>query len=265
MSVELIKSRKRLSEVNGLLKQGKPMAAANALMQALVGILKNPLMKNERDEFAKLIEQAVYSLNQDKELRRLYPLVIPYKAGEEKKLYKTMQELVGELQNHVTESVQNELANMEQHKQEELAKGQAQLDEKAFDMARQTFGELMKSYKNDTELKADIADRYLKSDLYDDALGLLEDALEHDPQALFLYNRIGIVLRKLKQFDAAERYYLKALEHAHDDEYLYFNLGRLYFDWKKWKRMKNAAEKALSINPAFKEAEKMRAYAMKKI
>lgn len=265
MSVELIKARKRLTEVNGLLKQGKPMAAAQAMTQALLTILKNPLMKNERDEFATLIEQAVYSLNQDKELRQLYPLVIPYKPGEEKKLYQTMQELVGELENHVTEEAQIEIANKELHKSQELIKGQAYLDEKAFDQARSTFNGLMKVHKNDTELKADIADRYIKADLYDDALGLLEDALKNDPEAMFLYNRIGIVLRKLKQFDAAERYYLKALEYSNKDEYLYFNLGRLYFDWRQWAKMKDAAEKALGINPGFKEAEKMRQYALKKI
>lgn len=265
MSVELIKARKRLTEVNGLLKQGKPMAAAQAVTQALLTILKNPLMKNERDEFSTLIEQAVYSLNQDKELRRLYPLVIPYKPGDEKKLYQSMLELVGELENHVTEEAQHEIANKEHIKAEELEKGQAFLDAKAIDKARSTFNGLMRTFKSDTELKADIADRYLKADLYDDALGLLEDALKNDPQALFLYNRIGIVLRKLKQFDAAERYYLKALEYTDKDEYLYFNLGRLYFDWRQWAKMKDAAEKALGINPAFKEAEKMRQYALKKI
>ncbi|MGE4291942.1 MAG: tetratricopeptide repeat protein [Desulfovibrio sp.] len=265
MSVELIKARKRLSEVNGLLKQSKPMAATQALTQALLTILKNPLMKNERDEFFTLIEQAVYSLNQDKELRRLYPLVIPYKQGEEKKLYQTMQELVGELETHVTEEAQSEIAHKESVRAEELEKGQAHLDAKEVDQARDTFNGLMRTFKTDTELKADIADRYLKADLYDDALGLLEDALKHDPQAMFLYNRIGIVLRKLKQFDAAERYYLKALEYSNKDEYLYFNLGRLYFDWRQWAKMKEAAEKALGINPGFKEAEKMRQYALKKI
>ncbi|SKA74592.1 Tetratricopeptide repeat-containing protein [Paucidesulfovibrio gracilis DSM 16080] len=265
MSVELIKARKRLSEVNSLLKQGKPMAAANALTQALATILRNPLMKNERDEFAKLIDQAVYSLNQDKQLRQLYPLVIPYKPGQEKELYKAMQDLLAELQNHVTETVQNELASQEEHKKTELAKGQVQLDQKAFDQARDTFGKLVRTHKTDTELKADIADRYLKASQYDDALSMLEHALETDPQAVYLYNRIAIVLRKLKQFDTSEQYFLKALEHTHDDEYLYFNLGRLYFDWKKWDRMRDAAGKALEINPDFKEAEKMRAYAMKKI
>lgn len=265
MSVELIKARKRLSEVNGLLKQGKPMAAAQAVTQALLTILKNPLMKNERDEFTALLEQAVYNLNQDKELRRLYPLVIPYKPGEEKKLFQTMQELVGELESHVTEEAQHELANMERHKARELEKGQGFLDEQAYDQARSTFNNLMRAYKTDTGLKADIADRYLKADLYDDALGLLEDALQSDPQALYLYNRIGIVLRKLKQFDAAERYYLKALELTNKDEYLYFNLGRLYFDWQQWNKMRDAAEKALGINPGFKEAEKMRQYALKRI
>ncbi|MEF2145185.1 MAG: tetratricopeptide repeat protein [Desulfovibrionaceae bacterium] len=265
MSVELIKARKRLTEVNSLLKQKKHLAAAQALSQALLTILKNPLMKNEREEFASLIEQAVYNLNQDKGLRQVYPLVIKYTPGEEKKLYQTIQELVTELQAHVTEEAQNDLALREQARQAELARGQAHLDNKQFDAARDVFNELLHNNKNDSELKADVADRYIKASQFDDALSLLEEALKHDPKALFLYNRIGIVLRKLKQYDTAEKYYIKALEFTHKDEYLYFNLGRLYYDWKQWDKMKDAAEHALSINPGFKEAEKMRQFALKKI
>ena len=65
------------------------------------------------------------------------------------------------------------------------------------------------------------------------ALALLRD----DPNAIHLYNRIGMVLRKMKDYDTAEKYYLKALTLTSTDEYLHYNLGRLYFDWRKWKKM----------------------------
>ena len=49
------------------------------------------------------------------------------------------------------------------------------------------------------------------------------------------------------------------------DEYLYFNLGRLYYDWQKWDKMAAAAEKAAALNPNFAEARKLLAFAHKKL
>ena len=94
---------------------------------------------------------------------------------------------------------------------------------------------------------------------------MLDDALKDDPNAIHLYNRIGMVLRKMQDFDTAEKYYLKALTLTDSDEYLYYNLGRLYYDWKKWDKMANSAERAVEINPEFGEAVKMLKFARKQL
>jgi len=67
MSAELTKARKQITQVNTYLKQGKPHPAVNALCEAVLAMLKAQLMKAEREEFATLIEQAVYQLNNNKE------------------------------------------------------------------------------------------------------------------------------------------------------------------------------------------------------
>ena len=67
------------------------------------------------------------------------------------------------------------------------------------------------------------------------------------------------------KFEQAEQYYLKALEISQSDEYLYFNCGRLYYDWEKWDKMLELANKALEINPDFTEALKMKNFALKKL
>ena len=78
------KARKQITQVNTYLKQGKPLPAVNALYEAVLAMLKAKLMKAERDEFTKLIVQAVYQLNNNKELRQLNPLVINYTAVRRK-------------------------------------------------------------------------------------------------------------------------------------------------------------------------------------
>ena len=94
---------------------------------------------------------------------------------------------------------------------------------------------------------------------------MLDDALNDDPNAIHLYNRIGMVLRKMKDFDTAEKYYLKALTLSSEDEYLHYNVGRLYYDWRKWAKMSQAAQNAVEINPEFSEAIKMLKFAQKKL
>lgn len=265
MGNELQTARKKLNSVNTYLKQDKYRPAVQAVSDSIVLMLKSSLMKNEREEFADLLANATTYLNNNKKLREIYPLVISYEPGNEKALYESLQELLREIDAMVSEDAQGTMAAREQLKQTSLDQGQKHLDNEEFEQAQKVFDELLKDFNNDTNLKTDIADRYLKAERYKEALGLLETALEDDPNAIHLYNRIGIVLRKLQDFETAEKYYLKALNICSNDEYLYFNIGRLYFDWKQWKKMAGAAERALAINPEFDQATKMLQFARKKL
>ncbi|WP_432737762.1 tetratricopeptide repeat protein [Maridesulfovibrio sp. FT414] len=265
MSGELTNARKKLSGISSLLKQQKAMAAVQAVYDAVLVILKGGLMKSEREEFQDLLDNTVHILNSDKKLREDYPLIISYVRGEEKELLDTLREILQELQKNVSANAQQMLAAMEKKKRETLEQGQALIEENKVSEAQKLFNKLIREFKDDTELRAEIADKFIKSGLYSEALEYLEQALANDPDAIFLYNRIGIVLRKMKDFEAAEKYYLKALQINNKDEYLYFNTGRLYYDWQKWGKMAQAAEKAVAINPNFAEAEKMLKFALKKI
>lgn len=52
--------------------------------------------------------------------------------------------------------------------------------------------------------------------------------------------------------------------YANDYSNLYFNLGRLYIDWKRYDKAEKAAKIALNLNPEFIEAQKMLAFAKRK-
>jgi uncharacterized protein HemY len=49
------------------------------------------------------------------------------------------------------------------------------------------------------------------------------------------------------------------------DPSLYFNIGRLYVDWKKWGKAIKAAKAALRLKPDFIAAQKLLAYAEEKL
>ncbi|SNS06411.1 Tetratricopeptide repeat-containing protein [Humidesulfovibrio mexicanus] len=265
MSGELTKARQKLAGINASLKMGKYMTAAQALNDAIVLMLSAPLLKNEREEFAQMLDTAVYSLNNHKELRKFYPLLLHYTPGAEKKLLEELYEMRKVLQEDVNETAQKDLEALESKKREGLERGQKHLDEQQFDEARQAFDRLTGEFPGDAELKADIADRYYKAGLNQDAVGHLSQAINESPESIHLYNRIGIVLRKMQDFESAEGYYRRALGICQTDEYLFFNLGRLYYDWQKWAKMAEAAKMAVAINPNFVEAKKLLAFAQKKL
>jgi tetratricopeptide (TPR) repeat protein len=265
MSGELTKARQRLTSINSSLKQGKYMSAAQALNDAIVIMLSASLMKNERDEFGNMFNDAVYSLNNNKELRKVFPLVLNYAPGEEKKLREQILEMLKVLQDDVNENAQKDLAALEVNRQAGLERGQKFLEQQEFDQAKQVFDALTAEFAGDAELKAEVAERYQKAGLNQEAVGYLSAAIAESPNSLHLYNRIGIVLRKMQDFQSAENYYKKALEISQADEYLFFNLGRLYFDWQRWDKTAEAAQRAVGLNPNFDQAKKLLAYAQKKM
>ncbi len=265
MSKDLIKARKLLTQVGTQLKQGKFLSAAQAIGDAITLELKTGVTKSERAEFSELLDNAVYALNNNAKFREVYPLIISYTPGDEKELLHKIHEVLKNLQENVNEAVQTEAAAIQRRKDEGLQQGQDHLDKSEHDEARTVFNGLVNVFQEDTDLKAAVADKYINSGLYEDAHALLNQALEHDPQAIFLYNHIGIALRRMGKFEQAEQYYLKALEISQSDEYLYFNCGRLYYDWEKWDKMLELANKALEINPDFTEALKMKNFALKKL
>lgn len=264
MSNKLVNARKKLNATSTFLKKGKYMAAVQSVHDGLILFLKSQAMKSEREEFEDIIEKATSALANDAELRKIYPLVISYKRGQERALLDAMRELLQELQAALNESVQGDLQAVMEKKKKLIDEGQSLLDSEEYDKAKAVFDDLIANFGGDTDLKADIADRYLNAGRYQEAFHMLDDALKDDPNAIHLYNRIGMVLRKMKDFDTAEKYYLKALTLSSDDEYLHYNLGRLYYDWRKWGKMAQAAQHAVDINPGFGEAVKMLKFAQKK-
>lgn len=264
MSAELTKARNQITQVNTYLKQGKPLPAVNALYEAVLAMLKAQLMKSERDEFAKLIEQAVYQLNNNKELRVLYPLVIPYAIGEEKSLLEKLRELLRELQTNTVDLASAQIEMRQKRRSEGLRHGKQLLDNKEYDPARKSLGGLVREFPNDAPLRAEVAELFIQAELYEDAFKYLDEALGLSPEQIHLYNRIGIVLRKLGQFDVGEKYFMRAVNYAKDDPNLYFNLGRLYIDWERYDKVERAAKLALKLKPGFQEASKMLLFALKK-
>ncbi|SDN20683.1 TPR repeat-containing protein [Desulfonauticus submarinus] len=265
MSASLIQARQKLNSIQSLLKQNKVLAGVQALYDGILGYIKQPLMNNEKKELAELISKDLYYLNQNPKLREIYPVLIEYKPGEEKKLLETLKELLEILQEGVTQVAQEKLAQLEAQKQKELAKAKQHLEEKNIQAAEKIYDHLINKFQNDTKLKIEISDQLIEAEAFEKSLKYLKLAYREDPESIHIFNRLGIALRKLGRYKDAEKAYLHAIKIDPNDAYLYFNLARVYLDAKDMEKAKNTVKKALNLKPDFDLAQKMLKFIEKNI
>lgn len=83
------------------------------------------------------------------------------------------------------------------------------------------------------------------------------------PEHKHLFNEFGINLRKSKLLDQAVDYYTRALEITQDDENLYYNVARAYFERGDKEECATNLAKALELYPDFEEAKKFLEYIKK--
>lgn len=262
-SAELSKTRKQLSEVKLMVRKGRVLAAVQALHSGLQTIMRTSLIKNERSELETLVSDAVGWLANNEEVRKKFPLAITYTPGEEDSLAETTQQLLELLEGEVHEQAAESLKLLEERRDRMLAEAQKFLDNQEVGKAAEVHDQITKEFGDDHDLLAAIGEQYLNSGCYEEAFEYLSKALHANPDAIDLYNRVGIALRKMERYEIAEKYYKKALEMAGKDVGLLFNLGRLYVEWQHWRKAERTALLIVKLDPDFTEGKKLLEYVLK--
>lgn len=97
----------------------------------------------------------------------------------------------------------------------------------------------------------DRGDRTKARDMFD-RLAELKASFKDEHKHLF--NDFGINMRKNKMFDQALQYYLRAAELVDDDEHLFHNIARCYYDKGDVQECKRYLKKSLEVNPDLRES-----------
>ena len=143
--------------------------------------------------------------------------------------------------------------------------GNLNIKTKNYSKAKEYFQNLKKEAKNNKELLLKVGDILLENELTDDAINFYNKLADELPNYLVVYNRLGIAYRKQKKFDEAIESYNKALIFGNkEDERVYYNIGRCYFDKGDIEKAIEYMKKALKINPKFEEASKALSFFEKK-
>lgn len=103
----------------------------------------------------------------------------------------------------------------------------------------------------------DRGDQVKANDIFERLVGL-EAAFETEHKHLF--NDFGINMRKNKMYDQALQYYLRAEELVKNDEHLYHNIARCYFEKGNVEGCKKYLLKSLELNPDLEVSKQFWAY-----
>ncbi|MFH1981799.1 MAG: tetratricopeptide repeat protein [Pseudomonadota bacterium] len=98
------------------------------------------------------------------------------------------------------------------------------------------------------------ADIYVSKEEDDCAEQVLREILEISPDTINVYNSLGVIFRKKKDFQSALKYYNKALKVHPGEPNIYYNIGRLHIELNRSDEAKIYFQKALAIDPSFKHA-----------
>jgi len=118
--------------------------------------------------------------------------------------------------------------------------------------AIQFFKKALEILPNHTEARRNLAMSYMESGNPDEAKNHLIDVLRLDPKDVWGYLLLGNIYAKHEEnFDAAEKFYLKAYELNPNDACLLNNYAALMMDRKKYKEAQELFTRAISINPTY--------------
>jgi len=139
----------------------------------------------------------------------------------------------------------------------QAALGRAYLEAGRLDEAGQALEKALALDPLNEEIQAGIAEIHLQMENLYQAEALFRKLWEQSPHDLHILNRLGITLRKQGKYEDALTYYRQALQIHDQDENLYFNLGRCYFEAGQVDQAKWSIRQALVINPDFHEAREL--------
>jgi tetratricopeptide (TPR) repeat protein len=94
-------------------------------------------------------------------------------------------------------------------------------------------------------------------------LSEIDAIFEEDNKHIF--NEFGIELRKASMIDETLANYLKAITISPQDEHLYFNIARVYYDKKELADALEWIQKAIEINSHFRDAHNFEALILKEM
>lgn len=138
-----------------------------------------------------------------------------------------------------------------------------QKDEELTEGKRLDISEIEPGNKADIQQKIEMAIKLIDDDKLSEAMEIISGSEEVQNEVVLHYNALGMKCRKEKKFDEAISNYSKAIAASPQDENLYYNIARAYYEAGKSDQASDYLGKALKINSEFTEGKAFYNYLLK--
>jgi len=143
-----------------------------------------------------------------------------------------------------------------------LSKADKLLKEEKFDKAEAAYKDALTLDSENIRGIFGLGITYLSAGNFDEGREIFEKIIDIElaftPKFKHLFNEFGIKMRKNKLFEQALQYYTKAVECSEEeDEHLFFNLARIYYEMENYPESVLCLQRALGAAPGFAMAKRM--------
>ncbi len=235
------------------------------LLQALKAYVAVKPFGPERTTIEGLFREVFGSLSRLPHVAAFAPKGLPYAKGQEQKLagyvavlYKKVE---AEIQRETLEVMRARKLRIDQF----VIKGQKFLAENNILEAQRNFRAAVEEFVDEKGLFPLIAAKLLEAGQHKASLEYVKRAIEEYPDNARAYDFLMTALGGLKDFEIGEKLLRDVQKKTGDQPLLLANLAIILAKLEKWAEVRDAADKALVLNPTVMAAKKMSALAQKKI
>ncbi len=212
----------------------------------------------QRIEFEIRVQELTKSLNILPELQEFFRKPLTYKKTMERALYMELSRIVkkisASMEDGSGEKAAKARAEEKSRREAMLDKLESYLRKKDVIMAGSTIQKITEELGHEPGVVRDIADRYYRAGMTDEAIEYARKAIEVDPQDMPSYKVLVNAYRKIKEYGKAVAVYQKAVEAFGKHPSIYLNMAKLYYEWGKEDRAYKCAKIVLKIEPDHMEA-----------
>jgi tetratricopeptide (TPR) repeat protein len=223
-------------------KQGKIAACLIAFNQIIDSLKVVPLTDKEKKEFNEGVEGFLKHLSEHKKFKEIFG-EFSFTGTDLKTNLEFMKSMITAQEQEIVQKVEK--------------------DEEAAEAKRIEAEQVEQKKKEELQGKIDEAIKLIDDGHLPEAIEIIGGIDEIRDAVIQHFNNRGMQLREAKDFAAAVKSYSAALSISPQDENLHYNLGRVFYEHGQSDKAEECLDKALKINPDFKEGKLFYDYLLK--
>ena len=253
---------KKIARAKSQLKRDDTIRALESLLAGLAEFDPRNMAGKVRFEIEVVIQECVMDLNRQPAVRTLFETLarsknafVPYTPGQEQKLVGILTILHKALSEGKAAEEQEKQDKLEQRRDALLQKGAEYLKAGDGPRGKSSLRVLAEEFGEERGMLVQAAELLIGAEFFFEAAEMLEQAIETFPKESKAYGLAAQTYTQLREYEKAEKVYLKALKQFGKHPRTLLNLAKVYAAWNKKEEAFRTAQEAYAKDASLQEAK----------